>query len=66
MLSLISDQVYRFPAIVKLKEQSVLSGEQKLNLQSGMIVSNIKLRSHCYNYHKRHVHQTVDGVKRFR
>ena len=37
---------YRFPALVKLQQQSVESGDQKLNLQSGMGVSaNIKLRS---------------------
>ena len=37
---------YRFPATVSLVEQSVESGDQKLNLQSGMGVSaNIKLRS---------------------
>ena len=41
---------YRFPAIVSLKEQSVLSGDQSLNLQSGMGVSaNIKLSiTPCY------------------
>ena len=39
-------QAYRFPATVKLEQQSVLSGDKKLNLQSGMGVSaNIKLRS---------------------
>ena len=37
---------YRFHALVKLQQQSVESGDQKLNLQSGMGVSaNIKLRS---------------------
>ena len=37
---------YRFPATVKLDQQSVLSGDQELNLQSGMGISaNIKLRS---------------------
>ena len=38
-------QQYRFPAIVSLKEQSVMAGNQ-LNLQSGMGISaSIKLRS---------------------
>ena len=61
-------RVYRFPATVKLEEQSVLSGEQKLNLQSGMGVSaNIKLRSRpvitiISDMFTKH----LDGVKRFR
>ena len=39
-------QLYRFPAIVSLKEQAVQSGSQQLNLQSGMgVMANIKLRS---------------------
>lgn len=38
--------VYRFPATVSLEQQKVQSGDQELNLQSGMGVSaNIKLRS---------------------
>mgnify|MGYP002048737661 CR=1 FL=1 len=37
---------YRFPAQISLKQQSVLSGDNELNLQSGMSISaNIKLRS---------------------
>ena len=35
-----------FPATIKLDQQSVYSGDKRLNLQSGMGVSaNIKLRS---------------------
>ena len=37
---------YRFPGTISLEQQKVLSGDQELNLQSGMGVSaNIKLRS---------------------
>ncbi len=37
---------YRFPATVTLKQQRVQSGQQELNLQSGMgVTANIKLRS---------------------
>ena len=37
---------YRFPGTITLKEQKVQSGDQELNLQSGMGVSaNIRLRS---------------------
>ena len=61
-------QVYRFPALVKLEEQSVLSGEQKLNLQSGMGVSaNIKLRSRpVITIITDMFTKQLDGVKRFR
>ena len=61
-------QVYRFPATVKLEEQSVLSGEQKLNLQSGMGVSaNIKLRSRpVITIISDMFTKQLDGVKRFR
>ena len=60
--------VYRFPAMVKLEEQSVLSGEQKLNLQSGMGVSaNIKLRSRpVITIITDMFTKQFDGVKRFR
>ena len=59
---------YRFPATVKLEEQSVLSGEQKLNLQSGMGVSaNIKLRSRpVITIISDMFTKQLDGVKRFR
>ena len=41
-----SANFYRFPAIVSLKQQEVVSGSEKLNLQSGMSVTAlIKLRS---------------------
>ena len=61
-------QAYRFPAIVKLDEQSVLSGEQRLNLQSGMGVSaNIKLRSRpVITIISDMFTKQLDGVKRFR
>ena len=61
-------QIYRFPATVKLEEQSVLSGEQKLNLQSGMGVSaNIKLRSRpVITIITDMFTKQLDGVKRFR
>ena len=61
-------QVYRFPATVKLIEQSVLSGDQKLNLQSGMGVSaNIKLRSRpVITIISDMFTKQLDGVKRFR
>ena len=61
-------RVYRFPATVKLEEQSVLSGEQKLNLQSGMGVSaNIKLRSRpVITIISDMFTKQLDGVKRFR
>jgi len=61
-------QTYRFPAIVKLEEQSVLSGDQKLNLQSGMGVSaNIRLRSRpVITIISDMFTKQLDGVKRFR
>ena len=61
-------QVYRFPGTVKLEEQSVLSGEQELNLQSGMGVSaNIKLRSRpVITIITDMFTKQLDGVKRFR
>ena len=59
---------YRFPATVSLKEQSVLSGNQFLNLQSGMGVSaNIKLRSRpVISILSDLFTKQLDGVKRFR
>ena len=61
-------QIYRFPATVKLEEQTVLSGEQTLNLQSGMGVSaNIKLRSRpVITIISDMFTKQLDGVKRFR
>ena len=59
---------YRFPATVLLKEQSVESGDQQLNLQSGMGVSaNIKLRSRpVISIVSDLFTKQMDGVKRFR
>ena len=59
---------YRFPAIVSLKEQSVLSGDQSLNLQSGMGISaNIKLRSRpVISIISDLFTKQLEGVKRFR
>ena len=38
--------LYRFPGTISLNQQKVLSGDQELNLQSGMgVTANIKLRS---------------------
>ena len=60
--------LYRFPATVSLKEQSVEAGDQKLNLQSGMGVSaNIKLRSRpVISIISDLFTKQMDGVKRFR
>ena len=59
---------YRFPATVKLDQQSVLSGDQELNLQSGMGISaNIKLRSRpVITIISDMFTKQLDGVKRFR
>ena len=59
---------YRFPGTVSLKEQTVLSGDQELNLQSGMGVSaNIKLRSRpVISIVSDLFTKQMDGVKRFR
>ena len=59
---------YRFPATVSLKQQSVVSGDQMLNLQSGMGVSaNIKLRSRpVITIVSDLFTKQMDGVKRFR
>jgi len=59
---------YRFPATVSLEEQSVLIGDQKLNLQSGMGISaNIKLRSRpVITIISDLFTKQMDGVKRFR
>ena len=62
-----SNQVY-FPAVISLKEQSVLSGTNKLNLQSGMsITANIKLRSRpAISLITDIFTKQLDGIKRFR
>ena len=59
---------YRFPATIFLEEQSVLAGDQQLNLQSGMGVSaNIKLRSRpVISIISDLFTKQMDGVKRFR
>ena len=61
-------QRYSFPATISLREQSVLSGNKKLNLQSGMGVSaNIKLRSRpVITIITDMFTRQLDGVKRFR
>ena len=61
-------QKYRFPATVSLKEQSVVAGDQTLNLQSGMGVSaNIKLRSRpVISIISDLFTRQLEGVKRFR
>ena len=60
--------VYRFPAMVTLKQQSVESGSQQLNLQSGMgVTANIKLRSRpVISIVSDLFTKQMDGVKRFR
>ena len=59
---------YRFPATVSLEQQSVESGDQQLNLQSGMGISaNIKLRSRpVITIISDLFTKQMDGVKRFR
>ena len=61
-------QQYRFPATISLQQQQVLSGQQQLNLQSGMGVSaNIKLRSRpVITLLTDMFVKQLDGVKRFR
>ena len=62
-----SPQVY-FPATVSLKQQTVQSGAQNLNLQSGMgVTANIKLRSRpAITILTDIFTRQVEGVKRFR
>ena len=62
-----SPQVY-FPATVSLKQQVVESGEQKLNIQSGMgLTANIKLRSRpAITILTDIFTRQMEGVKRFR
>jgi HlyD family secretion protein len=63
-----TNQQYRFPATVTLKQQRVESGGQPLNLQSGMSVSaNIRLRSRpVINVVTDMFTKQLEGVKRFR
>ena len=62
-----SPQVY-FPATVTLKQQIVQSGDQNLNLQSGMgLTANIKLRSRpAITILTDIFTRQIEGVKRFR
>ena len=57
-----------FPATILLKEQSVLSGDNQLNLQSGMgITANIKLRSRPVITILTDIFtRQTEGLKRFR
>lgn len=59
---------YRFPGTVTLEQQRVQSGEQELNLQSGMAVTaNIKLRSRpAITIITDLFTKQFEGVKRFR
>ena len=59
---------YRFPATISLKQQDVQSGDQSLNLQSGMsVTANIRLRSRpVINIISDMFTKQMDGVKRFR
>jgi len=59
---------FRFPALVSLEQQEVLSGTQRLNLQSGMGVSaNIKLRSRpAISLVTDMFTKQFEGIKRFR
>ena len=61
-------QQYRFPAVIFLKQQEVLSGNQSLNLQSGMSVSaNIRLRSRpAITLVTDMFVRQFEGIKRFR
>ncbi|MCP9775650.1 HlyD family efflux transporter periplasmic adaptor subunit [Cyanobium sp. WAJ14-Wanaka] len=61
-------QQYRFPATVTLRQQGVFSGENKLNLQSGMgVTANIRLRSRpVITLLSDMFIKQLDGVKRFR
>ena len=63
-----SSPEYRFPATISLNQQSVESGDQQLNLQSGMGISaNIKLRSRpVITIISDLFTKQMDGVKRFR
>jgi len=59
---------YRFPAVISLREQSVQSGSQELNLQSGMgVTANIKLRSRpAITILTDIFTRQMEGIKRFR
>lgn len=59
---------YRFPAAISLKQQEVVAGDKRLNLQSGMsVTANIKLRSRpVISIISDLFVKQLDGVKRFR
>jgi HlyD family secretion protein len=59
---------YRFPAQISLKQQTVLSGDNELNLQSGMsVTASIKLRSRpVISILSDLFVKQLDGLKRFR
>jgi len=59
---------YRFPAQISLKQQTVLSGDKELNLQSGMsVTASIKLRSRpVISILSDLFVKQLDGLKRFR
>ena len=59
---------YLFPAVVTLKQQRVQSGDQTLNLQSGMgVTANIKLRTRpAITVVTDIFTKQIEGVKRFR
>ncbi len=63
-----SNQQYRFPALVSLKQQEVESGGRPLNLQSGMgVTANIRLRSRpVVTVVTDMFTKQLEGVKRFR
>ena len=64
----VRNSFYRFPATISLKQQDVQSGDQSLNLQSGMsVTANIRLRSRpVINIISDMFTKQMDGVKRFR
>jgi HlyD family secretion protein len=61
-------QQFSFPAIIKLNEQEVISGDKNLNLQSGMgLTANIKLRSRpAISILTDMFTRQLEGVKKFR
>ena len=63
-----SSPIVHFPATISLSQQSVLSGNEQLNLQSGMgITANIKLRSRpAISIVTDIFTRQMEGLKRFR
>jgi len=61
-------QQYYFPGVVTLREQQVLVGKARLNLQSGMsVTANIKLRARpAITLFTDMFTKQLEGVKRFR